>query len=172
MGHFIAEKEMTGAGRALIFRNKRATPAARLSTISNELLMLASDLETAAPSEAWSVRPPEIADAKRTLKRYLKMRRDREKLFPKLFGDPAWDMLLLLYDYHCANIPMQVTAIAGLANVAGTTSLRYLDLLIERELITRVPDPRDRRRVWLAITPKATALLEQWVSALTGETQN
>jgi len=94
------------------------------------------------------------------------MRRERERLFPGLFGDPAWDMLLLLYVYRAANIPLQVSAIAGLANVAGTTSLRYLDLMIERHLITRSPDPHDRRRIWLVLTPKAETLLEEWLSTL------
>ncbi|GGB56026.1 helix-turn-helix domain-containing protein [Blastomonas aquatica] len=157
---------MTDAGRGLMFRDKQATPAARLSQISNELLMLASDLERTGPPEPCAIQWPDVTDMRRALKRYLRMRRDREKLFPKLFGDPAWDMLLVLYVYHSAGIPMQVSAIAGLANIPGTTSLRYLDLLIEQKLITRAPDPKDRRRIWLVITPRATALLKQWFSAL------
>ncbi|ESZ89142.1 MAG: hypothetical protein Q27BB25_00450 [Blastomonas sp. CACIA14H2] len=75
-------------------------------------------------------------------------------------------MLLLLYVYRAANVPLQGSAIAGLANVPGTTSLRYLDLMIEHQLITRNPDPKDSRRVWLNLTPKADALLEKCSSLL------
>lgn len=165
MGHSIKSERAAEAGQCLIFIQRPKTPAARLSKISHELGLLVSELERETVS---APRPDSLPDIPQipTLKRYLKMRRERERLFPKLFGDPAWDMLLLLYVYRAAGVPLQVSAIAGLANVPGTTSLRYLELMIEHQLINRTPDPRDRRRIWLTMTPKAVKLLEQWLTAL------
>ncbi|MCG6116348.1 MAG: hypothetical protein MEQ84_14245 [Mesorhizobium sp.] len=165
MGHSIKSERATEAGQCLIFIQRPKTPAARLSKISHELDLLVTELERETVSAPRPDSPPDIPEMPR-LKRYLKMRRERERLFPKLFGDPAWDMLLLLYVYRAARVPLQVSAIAGLANVPGTTSLRYLDLMIEQQLINRTPDPRDRRRIWLTMTPKAVKLLEQWLTTL------
>lgn len=75
-------------------------------------------------------------------------------------------MLLLLYAYRAANVPLLESALAGLANVPGTTSLRYLDLMIAHQLVTRNPDPKDLKRVRLNLTPKADDLLEKWSSFL------
>lgn len=165
MGHSITSGRATEAGQCLILIQRSMTPAARLSKISHELDLLVSELERETVSAPPPESQPDIPEMNR-LKRYLKMRRERERLFPKLFGDPAWDMLLLLYVYRAARIPLQVSAIAGLANVPGTTSLRYLDLMVEQRLINRSPDPRDRRRIWLTMTPKAVKLLEQWLTTL------
>lgn len=166
MGQFHIERASVSARRAVIFRSGDASPSARLERISSELALMASELEDAGSDEPWPGLPHTIPDWPYAVSQYLKMRREREKLFPRLFRDPAWDMLLLLYVYRAANVPLQVSAIAGLANVPGTTSLRYLDLMIEHQLITRNPDPKDSRRVWLNLTPKADALLEKWSSLL------
>lgn len=166
MGHAITSGGVTEAEIGLIFIQRPSAPTDRLSKISRELALLVTELERSACSQPRADGVPDRLELSRMIKRYLKMRRERERLFPGLFGDPAWDMLLLLYAYRAANIPLQVSAIAGLANVPGTTSLRYLDLLIERQLITRSPDVRDRRRVWLVLTPKAETLLAQWLSVL------
>lgn len=165
MGHSITSGRAIEGGQCLIIIQRSMTPAARLSKISHELDLLVSELERETVSATHPERQPDIPEMPR-LRRYLKMRRERERLFPKLFGDPAWDMLLLLYVYRAARVPLQVSAIAGLANVPGTTSLRYLDLMIEQQLINRTPDPKDRRRIWLTMTPKAVTLLEQWLTAL------
>ncbi len=166
MGQFNIERPGVSARHTVIFRSEDASPSARLERISSELALLSSELEHAGSDEPWPTHRPAISDWPDALSRYLKMRREREKLFPKLFGDPAWDMLLLLYVYRAANVPLQVSAIGGLANVPGTTSLRYLDLMVEHRLITRNHDPKDARRVWLNLTPKADDLLDKWSSFL------
>lgn len=151
MGHAITSDGLTEPEVGLMFIQRPLEPAARLSKITRELAKLVAELERPVHAELCAEPCAEVqldrAKLSRTVRRYLKMRRERERLFPGLFGDPAWDMLLLLYVYRAANIPLQVSAVAGLANVAGTTSLRYLDLMIERQLITRSPDPHDRRRI-------------------------
>lgn len=166
MGQFDIERAGISARRAVIFRSGDTSPSARLERLSSELALLAAELEHADRDENWLDQSPAISDWPSALSRYLRMRRQREKLFPKLFRDPAWDMLLLLYVYRAANVPLQVSAIAGLANIPGTTSLRYLDLMVEHQLITRDPDPKDARRVWLNLTPKADSLFDEWSSFL------
>lgn len=166
MGHAITSDGLTEPEGGLMFIPRPLEPVARLSKITRELAKLVAELERPVHAEPCAEVQLDRAELSRTVRRYLKMRRERERLFPGLFGDPAWDMLLLLYVYRAANIPLQVSAIAGLANVAGTTSLRYLDLMIERQLITRSPDPHDRRRIWLVLTPKAETLLEEWLLTL------
>lgn len=166
MGHAITSDGLTEPEVGRMFMQRPLEPVARLSKITRELAILVAELERPIHTEPCAEVQLDRAKLSRTVRRYLKMRRERERLFPGLFGDPAWDMLLLLYVYRAANIPLQVSAIAGLANVAGTTSLRYLDLMIERELIVRSPDPHDRRRIWLVLTPKAETLIEEWLFTL------
>ena len=82
-------------------------------------------------------------------------RRERGRFFnPKLFADPAWDMLLELYAAALTERRMTVSRLAERAGVASTTALRWIATLEREELIYREADRLDGRRIFLALTDK------------------
>lgn len=65
-------------------------------------------------------------------------RRRRDSLIGHdLFAEPAWDMLLDLYIQHHRGQPVTVDRLCMSAGAASTTVLRWLGLLVERELVIR-----------------------------------
>ena len=83
----------------------------------------------------------------------LKFRDRRSKFFDgSLFADPAWDMLLELYVASAEQRRMTISNLCVSARVPMTTGLRWTNLLEQRQLIERRPDPLDGRRVFVALT--------------------
>ena len=68
--------------------------------------------------------------------------------------------------------PLSLAELAEAEQVRPPTMSRIVDALVDRGLITRVTDPRDRRSVRIAATPEGTQLLkagrERRVHALIG----
>ncbi len=92
----------------------------------------------------------------------LQIRNQRNRAFPPgLFSDPAWDMLLDLTENHLLGRSTYVSGLAVGADVPLTTALRHLELLAEHDLILRLPDPLDRRRMLIKITPEAVSLMSR-----------
>lgn len=83
-------------------------------------------------------------------------RRLRDSYFPgDLFADPAWDILLELTAAKIDRQPVPISALCFAAAVPTTTALRHINALEERKLVIRRPDPGDRRRVFIELTPAA-----------------
>jgi DNA-binding MarR family transcriptional regulator len=80
-----------------------------------------------------------------------------------MFGEPAWDMLLILYmDSHA-----QRHTIASLTRATGaapSTVLRWLGPLESLDLIVRIENPLDARTVIVALTEKAEKALDTYFS--------
>ncbi|WP_447725553.1 hypothetical protein [Sphingomonas koreensis] len=82
-----------------------------------------------------------------------------ERLGHDLFSTPAFDMLLDLYvreDHR----PMSLTGLCGAAAVPERTALFTINRLVERNLLTRHPDPRDARRVNVELSAGAVRMLD------------
>lgn len=82
-----------------------------------------------------------------------KARRDREvsNSYSELFHDPAWDILLDLFIAHAKGKYISVTD-AGLAGqVPNTTALRWVWGLEKAGLVSRKPDPKDKRRCFVVL---------------------
>lgn len=86
-----------------------------------------------------------------------KLRRQRELIFgiPDLFADPAWDILLAMVIDQAEGRATSVNGACISACIPLTTALRVVGKLGELELIVRAPDPFDKRRFHLNLTPKA-----------------
>lgn len=83
-------------------------------------------------------------------------RKLRNKYFDRdLFFDPAWSILIDLYHAELSGQQLSVSAVCYGSGVAETTALRYIGVLEQRSLIERVPDPKDKRRAFLRLTPSA-----------------
>lgn len=102
------------------------------------------------------------------LRRAIRARRLRDEVFglPGLFEDPAWDMLLDLYAADLERRQVSVSSLCIAAAVAPTTALRWINKLIAFGLLERAPDAFDRRRAFVALTPRATGALRDYMNSL------
>lgn len=85
-----------------------------------------------------------------------KARLDRNSYFlPKIFADPAWDILLDLYAAELAQVRVSISSLCIASNVPSTTALRWINALEAEGLIERNPDPLDGRRFFISLTQSA-----------------
>lgn len=109
-------------------------------------------------------------DPEATLHLALRLHRARERrgrhLRPEILGEPAWDMLLWLYIETRRQRSVSVSSLTCAASAPPTTALRYIGEMVERGELIRVPDPADRRRVWLKLTPATLIAVERCLMAL------
>jgi len=92
----------------------------------------------------------------------IKVRRSRDRYFDaKLFADPAWDMLLELYAAELEHLRVSVSSLC-IGAVPPTTALRWINALECKGLITRTPDPLDRRRVFVSLTRETVKSMEKF----------
>ena len=86
----------------------------------------------------------------------ISVRRLRERHFDKeLFADPAWEMLLDLFNQQCAGRRTSVTSLCVASRVPEATALRRIKDLTQLGLMIREDDQADRRRTFLRLTPRA-----------------
>lgn len=87
---------------------------------------------------------------------HLRMRERRDaRLGSDLFGEPAWDMLL---DLTLARIEGRRVLVKGAVIASRSpvgTAQRHLNNLERAGFLIRLPDPIDRRRVFLEISDDA-----------------
>lgn len=98
------------------------------------------------------------------------VRKKRDALFgADLFEDPAWNMLLDLHESTLRGIPVSVTDLCTGAGTSATTALRRLTTLVNLGLVERIPDPTDRRRVYVRQTRLGAEKMQafaQWFNGL------
>ena len=118
----------------------------------------------AGPAAAGRV-PDEVIDPQE-IRRAIRARRLRDQFFGAgLFEDPAWDMLLDLFAAELEHSRVSVSSLCIAAAVAPTTALRWISKMTEAELFVRQPDPQDRRRAFMALSPRASEAMRSYVAA-------
>lgn len=96
----------------------------------------------------------------------IRARRMRDQFFDSsLFADPAWDMLLDLFAAHLDETRVSVSSLCIAAAVPATTALRWITTLREAGLFERRDDPFDRRRAYIALSPKAVTAMQDYVGS-------
>ncbi|WP_179042134.1 winged helix DNA-binding protein [Sphingobium lactosutens] len=93
--------------------------------------------------------PEELAAAAR---RYLRWRRKRDESYPRLFEDPAWEILLDLFVSKIEERSIYVSSACIASQVPQTTALRMIKRLNDLSLVKQEEDPFDGRRKILKIT--------------------
>lgn len=92
-------------------------------------------------------------------------RRRRNGFFDEdLFGEPAWDILLDLFSSQVIGRRISITSACIASCVPQATALRWLQVLIDRGLIERVPDPVDGRRAWLHLPEKTYVTIANYLA--------
>lgn len=98
----------------------------------------------------------------------------RKSHFPtELFGEPAWDMLLALYQETGFGRRITVSNLCRASESPSTTALRWIERLEELKMVTRRKNPLDARIVFIELAPEAHQLIEDylmrtWVSTTPG----
>lgn len=156
----------------------REGDAARLRRFSGEVARIAGVLARLAAEEggaqvaerqlSFQPAPDEAATDPQIIRNALRARRLRDGFFgPGLFEDPAWDMLLDLRAAELEGTRVSVSSLCIAAAVPPTTALRWVGRLVGDGLIERRPDPRDRRRAFVALSPRGAAAMRGYLAALT-----
>lgn len=159
--------------RAESIRTVRATavdsPGAReLRQIADTARALAEDMrrtieQDAGRREGTATSPaPRPEDASlRTLKLLQKLQEARSSIFgDAVMPEPAWEMLAELMRARLAGQHLSVTSLALSSKSPMTTALRRIEDLIQGGLAVRLPDPADRRRTYVELTPDGMARMQ------------
>jgi DNA-binding MarR family transcriptional regulator len=142
---------MAQSSAAMIAEPERPAPADPRASRAPEPIMI----------EAW------MAGAVRTA---YKARREREQLFGgNLFSDPAWDLLIYLFLATQDERGVTVTEACAAACVPTSTALRCIGYLVDRKLLVRIADPKDKRAALLYLSElgrdKLLSLLQRYCIA-------
>lgn len=81
-----------------------------------------------------------------------------------MLGEPVWDMLLALYCFGARGENLSVSALCQSAGVPATTALRWENIMEQKGLIERQRDKTDARRVFMSLTDKAKAMMDEYLS--------
>lgn len=97
-------------------------------------------------------------------KSLLDQRRRREQFLPaELFGEPAWDILLILFWARHSQRRLSVSAVCTSSGAPSTTALRYIEHLHRTGLIAKQRHPTDRRVSWLSLADEADCKIGQYL---------
>ena len=99
-------------------------------------------------------------------RRILNLRTSRRLIFGMdLFGEPAWDMLLRLYDAQLQGRTEHVTSLCAASGVSPSAALRWIHCLLDGNWIFRESDPTDpQRRLIISLTPRGLDAMERFFS--------
>jgi DNA-binding MarR family transcriptional regulator len=106
-----------------------------------------------------------VADRLRASARRLYEERQRRTLHfgSGMFGEPAWDMLLILYLEHDGERKSQARLIE-LSGASRSTGQRWVDHLVRKNLAIREDHPTDKRRNFISLSERGRELLELYLS--------
>ena len=161
-------------GEPLNRLNARVAEIARLvSDLSRDVHRATDDVADRRP--AYGAEPGPAAGTSlvraQEVRRMIAVRHKRGQFFGQfggeaLFEDPAWEMLLDLYAAELEGTRVSVSSLCIAARVAPTTALRWITKMTEMALFIRHPDPVDRRRAFMALSPRASEAMRSYMIAV------
>ena len=134
----------------------------QLSAIAMEFGVRADQVALVSPN-----RQPGERSAGDFASRLLDQRTARFRYFSHdLFHEPAWDMLLALFVAHEERRSLNIKALVSFTHAPVTTSQRWIEHLHKLNLINRVVDPLDRRRVDISLTDSGEQAIRGYLDHL------
>lgn len=138
--------------------------AADLLAMAEKLELDSSSHPPAAPQP--SERPGGLTDKAVLLERasqdYVNRRQRRRFFDAELFGEPAWDLLLDLFQARLEDKMITVTSACIAADVPVTTALRWLGILEQQGLVERNRNMIDQRSTWVRLSDQGMAAMIQY----------
>lgn len=144
-----------------------------LLEISDEVSRIASTLARLSADQGFRAKAnlddsgpvPEVSV--QTVRSVIQARRLRDRYFEgELFADPAWDMMLDLFDSELSGRRVSVTSLCAGAAVPATTALRWIKALVQKGLFIRHNDPLDGRRVFIELSSETIIGLKRYFGAV------
>ena len=113
-------------------------------------------------------REPTQKELRRLARKIYEARRLRDRMMndEKLFGEPAWDMLLALYYLPASGHMLTVSGLCCCAGVPQSTAFRWQNMLLTGGLIERGPHQTDGRMQFVRLTERGRQLLDQYLTRL------
>lgn len=97
----------------------------------------------------------------------LNSRRLRQRYFNRImFGEPAWDILLMLYASEHSSGRLTISRLAEWVETPLTTVVRWVNFLEEEGLVRRQAHPTDRRTVFINLREKGRAALDAYLGMI------
>ena len=91
-------------------------------------------------------------------------KRRAEYFNPDMFGETAWDFLLVLYIMDERGPRLTVGRLGEFADAASSSTVRWLGSLESQQLITRESHPTDARASFVRLTDRGRELMEVYLS--------
>lgn len=154
----------------LIEQSQELTERLRRLAVGTEPAPVAAKSAALPAGPAREVGAPPAASVIETIEmlRQLRLKYTQHKL-----DDVAWDLLL---DLARAERQHQRLSVSGLmisnSNVSSTTLLRRVNDLTTRGYMARIPDPKDARRDFVSLTPKAHEVVTDYLEQANGYLNN
>lgn len=105
-----------------------------------------------------------------TLRSLINSRRLRDRFFQNArFGEPAWDILLDLALAWYENKSVSASSVCIASGVPMSTAMRWINEMVEANLIERWIDPTDGRRNLVQIAPATRNAMLRYIAALKQE---
>jgi len=106
-----------------------------------------------------------VAEKAQQVRALLTVRRLRLDIFgSELFGEPAWDMLLALYEAHLEQRALSKSSLHLASMAPWPTALRWMDRLECRQLLKYHRDPHDARRTLVELSEDGLKSMERYWS--------
>lgn len=134
-------------------------------TNSTDLADQLPDLGAAIADEA----EPSLDNAEviATLRSLISSRRLRDRFFQDArFGEPAWDILLDLALAWFEKKSVSASSVCIASGVPMSTAMRWINEMVEANLIERWIDPTDGRRNLVQIAPATRTAMLRYIAAL------
>lgn len=143
--------------------------AAEIRRIGSNLAQLAAQPERS--SEALDRRPANVHSKYNlpieTVRDMIDARRLRTQFFDaRLFGEPAWDMLLELFHAEIAKRSVSLTSLSGAVCIPSATALRWIKVMIEADLVRYPTKPSDARCEHVELSPMASKAMHKYFNSL------
>lgn len=111
-----------------------------------------------------SLQPTDLA----IVQRLIVGRRHRKKHFaPHLLSDPAWDILLNLYDAELKQQRVSTMTLTSLLEAPATTALRWISKMSQAGVLAQRKDPLDARRVFIELAEATSQSMRGYIAAAT-----
>lgn len=150
-----------GEGRVVKLTTQNVADARRLLSLLASVEESITNEPAAAPDHRVSVSEQSLLAKAEQL---IASRRRREDIFDRaMFGEPAWDMLLLLYARD-ASARQTLGQLSDLSGTTKTTALRWIDYLEKKQLVRREAHPTDRRAAFVQLTDEGRDAIELYLS--------
>jgi hypothetical protein len=122
-----------------------------------------------AADRAVRAAPVEAEELLARAKLVLSSRRARSLHFnPAIFGEPAWEILLVLYITDLSGGRQTLGKLTDWIETPATSVLRWVGYLEKEKFLERQPHPNDRRINFLKLLPKGREAMNAYLGAVPG----